>query len=43
MVDLQLGGKTESSLLPDILSKSLEGSAGFSDPVFDFCVNVHHS
>ena len=42
MVDLQLGGKAESSLLPNIFSKFSEGSAGFCDPVFDFCVNVHH-
>ena len=43
MVDLQLGGKAESSSLPDILSKSSEGSAGFGNPVFDFGVNVHYS
>ena len=43
MVDLKLGGKAESFSLPDTLSKSSEGIAGVGDPIFNFCVNVHHS
>ena len=42
-VDLQLGGKTESSPLPDVLSESPKGSAGLGNPAVDFCVIVHLS
>ena len=43
MVDLQLGGHTESPLLPHVLTESLKGIAGFGDSVVDLNVDVHRS
>ena len=43
MVDFHIGGKAESSSLPDILSESSEGRAGFGYQVFHFCLNVYLS
>ena len=39
MVDLQLGGQTEPSSHPHVLTESPVGSTGFGD--FDFNVSVH--
>ena len=42
-VDFQLGGKAESSPLPDVLSESSKFSAGLGNPAVDFCVIVYLS
>ena len=41
IVDLQLGGKVQSSPLPYIFMESPKGSAGFRNPVIDFGIYVH--
>ena len=38
-IDLQLGGKAESSPLPNILTESPKGNAGLGNPVIDLSIN----